>query len=76
MCQPLYREFLPGVCQLPPHDHHQSEAKQEKQQCRDAVLNPDHFVVDGKNVRSPEPLRMMRCMGSVTRLSVGVFQEA
>ena len=50
---------------LPAHHEHQAESKKEENQCRDAVLNPDDFVIDGKDAAAPEALiRVMLFMDS------------
>jgi len=50
---------------LPAHHQHQQEAKKQKRQCRDAVLDADDLMVGGKDVRAPEPrIFMMLCMDS------------
>ncbi len=40
------RQRTPRVGELPPHQHHQREAKEEEQEAGDGVLNADDLVVD------------------------------
>jgi hypothetical protein len=46
-------QHLTGISQLPTHQHHQAEAKKQKDQAADAVLNSDDLVVGRKNVFTP-----------------------
>ena len=43
------------VGQLPPHDHHETEAEQEEEQPGHGVLDADDLVVHGEDVGSQEP---------------------
>ena len=58
LAQPLHqkpkRQRLAGIRQLPAHEHHQAEAKEEEHQGSQAVLNADHLVVGREDVLSPE----------------------
>jgi hypothetical protein len=40
---------------LPAHEEHQEEPKQQKEKGGDAVLNADDLMVGGENVFAPEP---------------------
>src|SRR6266853_929121 len=75
MWQPLAndRQRLAGIRQLPAHQHHQAESKEEEHQPAEAVLNSDHFVVGGKNVFSPpSELVMLVCRVVRVRFVMGV----
>src|SRR5438067_9318536 len=68
-----HRQRLAGIRQLPAHQHHQAESKEEEHQPAEAVLNSDHFVVGGKNVFSPPPELVMLMSGIVrVRFVMGV----
>src|SRR6266853_2026204 len=69
MWQPLAndRQRLAGIRQLPAHQHHQAESKEEEHQPAEAVLNSDHFVVGGKNVFTP-PSEIVMLMRRVVRV--------
>ena len=58
------------ICQLKPHDHHQREAKQEKQEAGNRVLEPDHFVIEREHVLSPESQLLV--VSSVVRMGCAV----
>src|SRR4029453_1774054 len=53
------RQRLAGIRQLPAHQHHQAESKEEEHQPAEAILNSDHFVVGGKDIFSPPPELVM-----------------
>src|SRR5438067_7489243 len=59
-----HRQRLAGIRQLPAHQHHQAESKEEEHQPAEAILNSDHFVVGGKNIFSPPPelVMLVRCV--------------
>ena len=48
------RKRLVGICDAPPHHHHQIEPESKEQHGGDAVLHSDHLVVGGENV-FPDP---------------------
>ena|SRR5437016_3543682 len=50
---PDHRQYLPGIGQLPTHQHHQAKAKKQKDQTADSILDSDDFVVGRKNVFTP-----------------------
>jgi hypothetical protein len=52
---------------LPAHQHHQAEPKEEEHQAAKPVLDPDHFVVGGKDIFSPPP-ELVMLMSSVVRV--------
>ena len=49
-----HRNRMAGIGQLKPHQHHQAEAEQQKQEAGDRVLHADHLVVQGEHVLAPE----------------------
>src|SRR5437773_7549263 len=61
------RQRLAGIRQLPAHQHHQAEAKEEEHQPAEAILNSDHFVVGGKNIFSP-PSELVMLVRGVVRM--------
>ncbi len=54
-----HRHCLARIGQLPAHHHHQTEPEEEEHQAAKAVLDPDYFVVGGKNIFSPPPELVM-----------------
>src|SRR6516165_3651744 len=39
---------------LPAHHQHQTKPKEQKAECRNAILQPNHLVIGRENIRSPE----------------------
>src|SRR4029077_17759722 len=75
MWQPFadHRQRLAGIRQLPAHQHHQAESKEEEHQPAEAILNSDHFVVGRKNIFSPpSELVMLVCCVVCVRMVMGV----
>src|SRR5437667_274855 len=50
---------------VPAHQHHQAKSKEQEHQAAKPVLDPDHFVVGGKDVFSPPPELVMLMSGVV-----------
>src|SRR4029077_8215162 len=48
------RERLPGIGELPSHQHHEAETEEKENQPTEAVLNPDDFVVGREDVLTPK----------------------
>ena len=77
LAQPLadQRNGLAGVGDLPAHQQHQHEAEQQEEQSGHGVLDADHLVIDGEDVRLPEPqlvvLVLAVCVVSVRVRRVG-----
>src|SRR6266536_5022534 len=66
------RQRLAGIRQLPAHQHHQAESKEEEHQPAKAILNSDHFVVGGKDIFSPPPELVMLVLVVRMRFVMGV----
>ena len=64
------RNRVARIGQLKPHQHHQAEAEEEKQEAGDGVLNADDLVVHGKHVLAPEA--QLFVMSVVVRVFVAV----
>jgi hypothetical protein len=56
------------IGQLIPHEHHEREAKKQKQQARNRILDADYFVILRKDVLSPESQLHMLFMGMAMRM--------
>src|SRR6266480_4627562 len=56
---------LAGISQLEAHQHHQAKAEEQERETAQTVLNPDHFVVGGKNIFSPPPELVVLVFASV-----------
>src|SRR6267378_1488544 len=59
------RQRLAGISQLEAHQHHQAKAEEQERETAQTVLNPDHFVVGGKNIFSPPPELVVLVFASV-----------
>ena len=68
---PERRQRGAWIGELPAHQHHQREAKQEEQQACDGVLDPDDLVVGGEDVRTPEAERLVMGLVRAVRFVCG-----
>ena len=66
-----HRQRLAWIGQLPPHQHHQGEAEEQKDQPAKPVLDPDDFVVGGENIFSPPP-ELVMLMASLVLMRMGM----
>jgi hypothetical protein len=62
------RNGLAGIRQLPPHQRHQAETEEEKEEAGDAVLDADHLMVLGEDVLLPEPELVFVLVRHVSRM--------
>src|SRR5207248_295798 len=62
------RQCLPGISQLPAHQHHQGKTEEEEDEAAEAVLDTDDLVVAGENVFSPKAEFVMLVLGVVMRI--------
>src|SRR4030095_13528703 len=58
------------------HQHHQAKPKEQERKSTKAVLNPDHLVVGGENVFSPETELVMLVFVVVCVLVVMRFDRS
>jgi len=63
------RNRMERIRQLKPHQHHQAETEQQKQQPGDGVLDTDHLVVHREHVLAPEAQLLV---GVIVRVPVFV----
>src|SRR2546423_1756774 len=48
------RRHFARIGELPPHEHHQAKAHEQKDETADAVLDANHLMVGRKNVFTPK----------------------